>query len=49
MGNGKGIFWKKNWIWEGRLNFLLKDYVDRKFMRTFQVSGELDEHSEDIE
>lgn len=49
MGNGKGIFWKKNWIWEGRLAFLLKDYIDRKFMRTFQVSGELDEKSEDIE
>ena len=49
MGNGKGIFWKKNWIWEGRLAFLLKDYIDRKFMRTFQISGELDEQSENIE
>ena len=49
MGNGKGIFWKNNWIWEGRLAFLLKDYIDRKFMRTFQVSGERDDHSEDIE
>ena len=49
MGNGKGIFWKKNWIWEGRLAFLLKDYIDRKFMKTFQVSGELDEKSENIE
>lgn len=48
MGDGKGIFWKKNWIWEGRLAFLLKDYIDKKFMRTFQVSGELDETSEDI-
>ena len=49
MGNGKGIFWKKNWIWEGRLAFRLKDYIDRKFMRTFQVSGELDDHSENME
>jgi len=49
MGNGKGIFWKKNWVWEGRLAFLLKDYIDRKFMKTFQVSGELDEPSEAIE
>jgi NADH dehydrogenase FAD-containing subunit len=48
MGDGKGIFWKKNWIWDGRLAFLLKDYIDRKFMRTFQVSGELDDKSEDI-
>ncbi|MBI4633818.1 MAG: FAD-dependent oxidoreductase [Deltaproteobacteria bacterium] len=46
MGNGKGIFWKGNWVWEGRLAFLLKNYIDRKFMRTFQVSGELDEQSE---
>ena len=49
MGDGKGIFWKKNWVWESRLAFLLKDYIDRKFMRTFQVSGELDEKSEVIE
>jgi NADH dehydrogenase FAD-containing subunit len=43
MGNGKGIFWKKTWVWEGRLAFLLKDYIDRRFMRAFQVSGERDE------
>jgi hypothetical protein len=48
MGNGKGIFWKKNWVWQGRLAFFLKDYIDRKFMKTFQVSGELTEKSEDI-
>ncbi len=49
MGNRKGIFWKKNWIWEGRLAFLLKNYIDRKFMKTFQVSGELQDQSEAIE
>ncbi len=43
LGNGKGIFWRKNLIWHGRTAFLLKDYIDRKFMRTFQVSGELSE------
>jgi NADH dehydrogenase FAD-containing subunit len=43
MGNGKGIFWKKGCVWEGRLAFLLKDTIDRKFMREFQLSGELDE------
>ena len=43
MGNGKGIFWKKNWVWGGRLAFYLKDYIDRRFMRTFQVSGETQE------
>jgi NADH dehydrogenase FAD-containing subunit len=43
MGNGQGIFWKKNWVWQSRLAFLLKDYIDRKFMRKFQMSGELSE------
>jgi NADH dehydrogenase FAD-containing subunit len=43
MGNGKGIFWKKNWVWDGRLAFLLKDYIDRSFMKKFQVSGERNE------
>jgi NADH dehydrogenase FAD-containing subunit len=49
MGDGKGIFWKKGWVWESRLAFLLKDYIDRKFMRTFQVSGERQETSDGIE
>ncbi len=43
MGNGRGIFWRGNIVWEGRLAFRLKDYIDRKFMRKFQVSGELTE------
>jgi len=40
LGNNKGIFWKKDFVWHGRIAFILKDYIDRKFMRTFQVSGE---------
>ena len=43
MGNGQGIFWKKNWVWKSRFAFFLKDYIDRKFMRKFQISGELSE------
>ncbi len=43
MGDGRGIFWRKNCVWEGSLAFLLKDYIDRRFMRRFQVSGELSE------
>jgi NADH dehydrogenase FAD-containing subunit len=43
MGNGRGILWKKNFVWEGRLAFLLKDRIDRKFMRKFQVAGEMNE------
>ncbi len=40
LGDGRGIFWRKNWVWNGRLSFYLKNYIDRKFMRTFQVPGE---------
>ncbi|HWR90327.1 MAG TPA: FAD-dependent oxidoreductase [Dissulfurispiraceae bacterium] len=43
MGNGKGILWKKEWVLQGRIAFLLKDYIDRRFMKTYQVSGERDE------
>ena len=43
MGNGRGILWYRNRVWEGRLSFMLKDYIDRAFMKKFQVSGELDE------
>jgi NADH dehydrogenase FAD-containing subunit len=43
LGNGRGIFRKKNMVFSGRLAFWLKDYIDRRFMRKFQISGELDE------
>ncbi|MGD2098304.1 MAG: FAD-dependent oxidoreductase [Desulfobacterales bacterium] len=43
LGNGTGIFYRGNWVWKGRLIFFLKDYIDRKFMRKFQVSGETSE------
>jgi NADH dehydrogenase FAD-containing subunit len=43
LGDGKGIFWKRNLIFNGRPAFLIKDYIDRTFMKRFQVSGELDE------
>ncbi len=46
LGNGRGLLWRKNFVWEGRLAFLLKDYIDRKFMRKFQVSGEREEPEE---
>ena len=37
MGDGTGIF-KKKWItFDGRLAFMIKDYIDRKFMRKFQA------------
>ncbi len=43
MGNDRAIFWKKQFVFEGKLAFWLKDYIDRRFMRKFQVSGELTE------
>ena len=45
MGNGKGILWKRNLVLNGRLAFRLKDYIDRRFMKRFQVSGELKDFS----
>jgi len=29
LGDGTGIFRRKNWVWNGRLAFYLKDYIDR--------------------
>jgi len=49
MGDGRGILWKKNRGSEGRLAFLCKNYIDRRFMRKFQVSGELNERFDRIE
>jgi NADH dehydrogenase FAD-containing subunit len=45
LGDGKAIFRRKEWIWCSRFNFFLKNYIDRRFMRKFQVSGELSEQS----
>jgi NADH dehydrogenase FAD-containing subunit len=41
LGDGKAIYWKNNLIFYGKIAFYLKDYIDRKFMKVFQVSGEL--------
>ncbi len=46
LGDGTGIFVRKSWVWSGRLAFLFKDYLDRSFMRKFQVSGEREDPSE---
>ena len=46
LGNGTGIFYRGNWVWKGRLVFYLKDYIDRKFMKKFQVSGESSEQED---
>lgn len=47
LGDGRGILWKKSRVWNGRIAFVLKNYIDRKFMRKFQISGELQEPDTD--
>ncbi len=48
MGDGTGILWKKGLVLDGRFAFILKDFIDRRFMGKFQVSGELDEPEGEI-
>jgi NADH dehydrogenase FAD-containing subunit len=36
LGDGTGVLRKKWLLLEGRLAFILKDYIDRKFMKRFQ-------------
>ncbi len=45
LGDGRAIFLRKTWISCGKFHFFLKDYIDKRFMRKFQVSGELEEQS----
>lgn len=35
-GHGAGVFKKKGVLFGGRLAFVIKDYIDRKFMKKFQ-------------
>jgi NADH dehydrogenase FAD-containing subunit len=43
LGNGRGLLWRNPFVIDGSPVFWLKNYIDRKFIRRFQVSGELDE------
>lgn len=43
LGDDRAIFVKKQFVFNGRLAFWLKDYLDRRFMKKFQISGELEE------
>jgi NADH dehydrogenase FAD-containing subunit len=43
LGDGTGLLWKDNILWRGRLAMVLKNYIDTKFMRTYQLSGERNE------
>jgi hypothetical protein len=46
MGDGTGILWKKGLTIAGEMVLRLKNFIDRRFMRKFQVSGELEETEE---
>ena len=37
VGGGKGILGKNSLMFGGRLAFMIKDYIDRKFMKEFQA------------
>jgi NADH dehydrogenase FAD-containing subunit len=37
IGGKKGVLRKKNFIFGGRLAFMIKDYIDQKFIRRFQA------------
>jgi NADH dehydrogenase FAD-containing subunit len=37
LGGGRGVLRKKAFILGGRLAFMVKDYIDRKFMQKFQA------------
>ncbi|MBD3254651.1 MAG: pyridine nucleotide-disulfide oxidoreductase [Candidatus Lokiarchaeota archaeon] len=37
MGNGKGIAWRGNFVFGGKFVLRLKDYIDQKFMRKYQI------------
>jgi len=43
LGDGRGVLRRREIVLDGRHAFRLKDWIDRRFMRTYQVSGELEE------
>jgi len=43
MGDGTGVLHKWGIVSDGSPAFRFKDFIDRRFMKRFQVSGELSE------
>ena len=37
LGGGVGVLKKKQWVFGGKLAFMIKDYIDIKFMKKFQA------------
>ena len=46
LGDGNGIFVRHPFVIKAKWAFTLKDYIDRRFMSMFQVSGEAQESQE---
>jgi len=46
LGDGRGLAAKRGFVCGGWPAFMLKDFIDRRFMARFQVSGELSEPCE---
>jgi NADH dehydrogenase FAD-containing subunit len=46
MGDGTGILWKKGITLAGEMVLKFKNFIDRRFMRRFQISGEIREDDE---
>ncbi|CAB1077574.1 NADH dehydrogenase-like protein [Olavius algarvensis Delta 1 endosymbiont] len=42
MGDGSAVVQWHSLVWGGRLGFALKNYIDKAFMKKFQISGELE-------
>jgi len=49
MGDGSGILAKGSLAFQGRWAFRFKDWIDRRFMARFQLSGELGNHDPEID
>ena len=43
LGDGRGLFWKDKWVWDGKPAFYLKEWLDKRFVKKYQVCGERDE------
>ncbi|RMG74648.1 MAG: pyridine nucleotide-disulfide oxidoreductase [Nitrospirae bacterium] len=37
LGGRKGVFWKNSLIFNGKIAFFIKDYIDRRFIRRFKI------------
>ncbi len=42
LGDGSGLLVWGSWVWKAKLAFSLKNQLDTRFMKRFQVSGETD-------